>query len=83
MLSFWIIYPHGNYFKKEKKCCFKKKFLKWNYSDDFIADFDTDGDITLLKCKLCRKYTAQISSETQSHVLHGQILDTFCCMLTV
>ena len=33
--------------KKEEKYCFKKKpFLKWGCCDDFIADFDTDGDIT-------------------------------------
>ena len=62
-LSFLIISLHDNYFKKEKKYCSKETFLKWDYSDDFIADFDTDGDITLLKCKICRKYTAQISSE--------------------
>ena len=30
---------------------------------DFIADFDTDGDNTLLKCKICREYTAQIRTE--------------------
>ena len=30
---------------------------------DFTAGFDTDGDNTLLKCKICRKYTAQIRTE--------------------
>ena len=46
--------------KKEEKYCFKKTFLKWDCSDDFIADFGTDGDIILLKCEICRKHTAQI-----------------------
>ena len=46
--------------KKKKELLPKKKFLKWDYSDDFIADFDTDGHIILLKCKIYRKYTAQI-----------------------
>ena len=41
-------------FQKKKK----KTFLKWDFSDDFISDFDTVGDIILLKCKICRKYTA-------------------------
>ena len=52
-------------------------FLKWNCSEDFIADFDTDDDITLLKCKIFSKYTASpIRTEAQSHNLCGQILDS-------
>ena len=51
--------------KKEKNCFKKKTFLKWDCSDDFIADFDTDEDITFLKCKICRKYTAQIRTEAR------------------
>ena len=51
-------------------------FLKWDCSDDFIADFDTDDDITLLKCKVCRKYTAQIGTDAQSHNLCSQIFDS-------
>ena len=50
-------------------------FLKWDYSDDFIANFDTNGDITLLKCRICRKYTAQIRTEARSRILFGQIHD--------
>ena len=53
----------------------KKKLLKWDCSDDFIADFETDGDITLLKCKIWGKYSAQLRTETQSLNLCGQILD--------
>ena len=50
-------------------------FLKCECSDDFISDIATDGDITLPKCKICRKYTAQIKSKAQWHNLHDQILD--------
>ena len=65
------------YFKKEEEYCFKKTtFKKWDCGDDFITEFDTDRDIALLKCKLCRKYTAQIRTEPQSHNLCGQILDS-------
>ena len=63
--------------KKKKKTVSKKKtFLKWNCSDDFTADFDTDEDITFLKCKICRKYTAQIRTEARSCNLRSQILDS-------
>ena len=63
-------------FGKRRKILFqKKKFLKWECSDDFISDIATDSDITLLKCKICRKYTAQIKSKARWHNLHGQILD--------
>ena len=62
--------------QKRRKILFQKKktFLKWDCSDDFIADFNIDGDNTLLKCKICRKYTAQIRTEAKSHNLHGQVL---------
>ena len=62
--------------KKKKNTVSKKTFLKWDYSDDFISDFDTDGDITLLKCKICRKYIAQIKTEARWRNLRGQILDS-------
>ena len=54
----------------------KKMFLKWDCSDDFIADFDTDGDVTLLQCKICRKYTAKIRTVARSRNLRGQVLDS-------
>ena len=63
--------PSWQLFQKKKK-----KFLKWDCSADFIADFNTDSDITLLKCKICRKYTAQIRTEAHSRYLRGQILDS-------
>ena len=44
--------------KKKKNTVSKKAFLKWDYRDDFIVDFDSGSGITLLKCKICRKYTA-------------------------
>ena len=31
--------------KKKKNNVSKKTFLKWDYSDHFITDFDTDSDI--------------------------------------
>ena len=55
--------------KKKKNTVSKKTFLKWDCSNNFIADFDTDGDITLLKCKICRKYTVQIRTEARSRNL--------------
>ena len=51
-------------------------FLKWDCSDDFNADSDTDGDITVPKSKICRKYTAQIRTESRSRNLCVQILDS-------
>ena len=56
-------------------------FLKWDCSDDFIAAFDTDGDIALLKCEICRKYTTQFRTEAWLHNLHGQILDNILLYL--
>ena len=72
--------------KKKKNTVSKKAFLKSDCRGDFIADFDTDGGFTLLKCKLCRKYTAQIRTEAQLHNLRGQILGSilsgvFLCIL--
>ena len=54
----------------------KQTFQKWDYGDYFIADFDTDGDVTLLNCKICRKYIAQIRTVAWSRNLHGQVLDS-------
>ena len=68
--------PSWQLFQKRRKILFKKKaILKWDCNDDFIKDFDTDGDITLLKYKICRKYTAQIKTEAASHNLYDQILN--------
>ena len=60
----------------------KKKFLKWDCSADFIVDFNTDSDITLLKCKICRKYTAQIRTEAHSRYYVAKFLIASCRMLT-
>ena len=49
---------------KTKKNVLEKTLLKWDYSDDFIADFYTDTDIILLK------YTAQIRTVARLHNLH-------------
>ena len=54
----------------------KITYLKCDWSDHFIADFNTDGDITFKKCKIYRKYTAQIRTEAWTHNLCGQILDS-------
>ena len=42
--------------------------------DDFIAHFDTNDCITLLKCKICTWYTAQIRTEARLHNSCGHIL---------
>ena len=68
--------PSWQLFQKNKNTVLKNAFLKWDCSDDFIADFDTEGDITLLKCKICRKYTAQIRTDAGSRNSCGQILDS-------
>ena len=44
--------------------------------DDFIADFDTDDDVTLLRCKICGKYSSQIRIVARLHNLCGQVLDS-------
>ena len=67
--------------KKEEKYCFKKTFLKWDCSDDFIADFGTDGDIILLKCEICRKHTVQIWTKAWLHNLRDPILDSILSYL--
>ena len=81
-LSFLIISLHDNYFKKEKKYCFKKTFLKWDYSDDFIADFDTDGDITLLKCKIAGSTQPKLAVRLDRVIYVAKFLIAFCRILT-
>ena len=59
--------PSLQLFQKRRKVLFEKKmFLKGNCSADLTADFDNDGDVILLKCKICKKYTAQIRTEAWS-----------------
>ena len=67
----------------KEKYCLKKAILKWYCNDDFIADFDTDGDITLLKCKICRKYTAQLELRRDRIIYVAKFLIAFCRMLVV
>ena len=60
-----------------RRCSVKKIFFEISQnSQENTCARDTDGDITLLKCKICRKYTTQIRTEARSHNLCDQILDS-------
>ena len=60
--------------KKKKDTVSKNPFIKWDGYEDFDAEFDDDGDVILLKCKICTVNINEIRKEAKTRNIRGNVL---------
>ena len=60
--------------KKKTDTVSKKTFIKWDGHEDFDAEFGDDGDVILLKCKICTVNINEIRKEAKTQNICGNVL---------